>query len=628
VLTGVWALLRAGWEREGPPSPLRGFGETGPQATLAEGGHVWVWAAHGLALSLLPWMHTRFAVLAATLGGLILIRLAHVPKAMAKAIAFLAPPAVSAVAWMFFFAVIYGTPDPSAPYGGRVDNSFAFLPNGLGGLLFDQGFGLLATAPVLVFALAGFWRVRRLALEWLVVAVPYLLSVTTFAMWWAGQSGPARFVIPLVLPLAIPAACAWQWLSSRGARAVMLGALVVTMWLSAVMAGAGGGRLGYHTRNEGGLTPAPWMAWATALVDLPSAAPAFVPLPVGGPVQARMAAARSGFAAAAIWIVCLGGAACAGAWWIDRRRLAGERSVAALTWTCAVGVMIASSIVWRVRAAPESPVAAQLDALRLLGSPHVVAFDLTARRHVPRETAWNMDIEIPIPRRAGRGGPRPLNRPIAVFPRVPAGSYRLQVRRGGAAARDGWVMAGVGNDQFAIVTQPIGAFDSGVRVDLPVDVRAINIRTDEDARDQLDAVVLRPLSMPRVDLASEVAQRAVRYGATVFYFLDDRAFPEPSGFWVGGGRDTRVAVQTDRPASSITLTIRNGAAPNRAWLESGRWRGDVGFGPGEERRVSVPLEAATGTALLHIHSDSGFRPADVDGRSTDTRYLGVFVRVE
>ena len=158
------------------------------------------WLLHGAALALLPWLHTRFAVLAATLGGLILVRLAHAPNPFAKASAFLAIPAAGALAWMGFFLAVYGTPDPTAPYGGDVGSSLAFLPNGLGGLLFDQGFGLLATAPVLVdLPSSGFARTRRFALEWLVVAVPYLLAVVTYPMWWAGSSGPARFLVPLLL---------------------------------------------------------------------------------------------------------------------------------------------------------------------------------------------------------------------------------------------------------------------------------------------------------------------------------------------------------------------------------------------------------------------------------------------
>ena len=546
---------------------------------------------------------------------------------MIKAIAFLLPPAISAVAWMFFFVVIYGTPDPSAPYGGRVDSSFAFLPNGLGGLLFDQGFGLLATAPVLAFALGGFHRTRRLGLEWLVVAAPYLLAVTTFAMWWAGMSGPARFLVPLLLPLAIPAACAWRSTRSRGWRAVMLAALLVTAWLSAVMAGAGGGRLGYHTRNDAGLTAAPWTDWATRVVDLPSALPAFVPLPVGSPLAARVAAAQAGVAATLPWLLCLGAAAFGVAWWIDRRDLRGERAIAAVTGAGAAAVMLASAIVWGMQAPAQTGVAAQMDALRMLAGARTAAFDLTGHRRVPRSVAWGMTLEVPVPLRAGRGaGPRPLNRPLAVFPAVPAGSYVLQVRR--RSAQDGWLMAGVGNDQFAIVTQPIGAFDAGVTIDLPVDVRAINVRTDEGARDQLESIMLRPSAMAPSRLSAETARRAVRYGESVVYFLDDRAFPEPSGFWVGGARDTSLALHADQPRRGLMLTLKNGAAANHVLLESGSWRGDVGFGPGEERRIEVPLQPATHSALLRVRSESGFRPTDIDGRSKDTRFLGVFVRVE
>jgi hypothetical protein len=614
VLTGFWALLRAQWE-------------SGQQAPLTRGG-IWVWAAHGFALSLLPWMHTRFAVLAATLGGLILVRLAHVPKAMLKAIAFLLPPAVSAVAWMFFFAVIYGTPDPSAPYGGRVDNAFAFLPNGLGGLLFDQGFGLLATAPVLAAAFAGFARSRRLFVEWLVVALPYALTVTTYAMWWAGMSGPARFLVPVVLPLAIPAARAWT-AASRGWRSVLIVALLVTAWLSAVMAGAGGGRLGYHTRNEGGLTPAPWMEWATRVVDLPAAAPAFVPLPVDTPLGARVTAAQTVFAATLPWLFCLGGAGFAVARTIDRRRLDGERSIALVTLAFAAAAMTAGSIVWRMQPAPANRVAAQLDVLRMLAASRVAAFDLTHHRRVSAADARGMTLEISIPPRAGRGGQRPLNRPLAVFPAVPAGSYLLQVRRrGGPLNNDGWVMAGVGNDQFAIVTQPIGAFDAGVRLDLPVDVRAINVRTDEAARDQLEAVTLRPIARAPVRLADDIARRAVRYGGSVVYFLDDRAFPEPAGFWIGGARDATFVVRDDQTRQAVPLILRNGAADNRALLEAGAWRSDVALRAGEERRVEVPVDPAIGAASIRIRSESGFRPSDLDGRNKDTRFLGVYVRLE
>jgi hypothetical protein len=368
------------------------------------------------------------------------------------------------------------------------------------------------------------------------------------------------------------------------------------------------------------------MEWATRVVDLTAAAPAFVPLGFGPPLAARIAAAQSGFAVTLPWVACFGAAAMGVAWWIDRRRPLGEYAAVAVTFAFAFAGMIAIAIGWRMQAAPSSTVAAQLDALRMLASSRVAAFDLTNHARLSSAAAWGMDLEIQLPPRAGRGGPRPLNRPLAVFPSVPAGSYVLQVRRRGG--QPGWVMAGVGNDQFAIVTQPIGVYDEGVAIDLPVDVRAISIRSDEGARDQLQAVVLRPKTMSGGRLSRDVARRAVRYANVVAYFLDDRAFPDPSGFWVGGGRDTTLALHADERRASVTLTLRNGAAANRALLQSGSWRGDVGFGPGEERRIEVPLDGNSSSALLRIRSESGFRPADVDGRSKDTRYLGVFVKIE
>ena len=136
-VTGVWALLRAVEERK-----------TGSTAVRP-------WLLHGAALALLPWLHTRFAILAGSLGALVLLRLSTTRNPAGKAVAFLSIPAVSALCWVGFFIAIYGTPDPSAPYGGSREFSLSFIPGGLTGLLFDQRFGLLTNAPVLVIAVAG-----------------------------------------------------------------------------------------------------------------------------------------------------------------------------------------------------------------------------------------------------------------------------------------------------------------------------------------------------------------------------------------------------------------------------------------------------------------------------------------
>ena len=52
-------------------------------------------------------------------------------------------------------------------------------------------------------------------------------------------------------------------------------------------------------------------------------------------------------------------------------------------------------------------------------------------------------------------------------------------------------MLGVGRDQFSLLTQPASYFEGQVRVRFPVDVRAIVVRGDEDARQHVRGLTLR-----------------------------------------------------------------------------------------------------------------------------------------
>ena len=90
-----------------------------------------------------------------------LLRLAATKNPAGKAVAFLSVPAVSAACWMAFFVAIYGVADPSAPYGTTREFSLGFIPGGLAGLLFDQRFGLIANAPVLLVGVAGLVMMLR-----------------------------------------------------------------------------------------------------------------------------------------------------------------------------------------------------------------------------------------------------------------------------------------------------------------------------------------------------------------------------------------------------------------------------------------------------------------------------------
>src|SRR5258708_23993079 len=173
----------------------------------------------------------------------------------------------------------------------------------------------------------------------------------------------------------------------------MITALVVGTWLSAVLVAGGGGLLGYHGRNTGGLTAAPWLEWANTVIDLPSAAPAFVPLPRGTGLSARIRAAHVGFAATIPWMVCLGGAALLVFWVARRRPWRPETVVAGSVLIFAGAVMVAASAVWNMHEAqPLRLLPTQMAVLRPPSARHSVAPDVTCPRLHCARLAWNVPI--------------------------------------------------------------------------------------------------------------------------------------------------------------------------------------------------------------------------------------------
>ena len=261
VLTGVWALIRSRDERS-----------NGAESA-------WPWLAHGAALALLPWLHTRFALLAGSIGALVLLDLARTRNPAGKATAFLTVPSVSALAWIGFFVAIYGAPDPAIPYRGSDLGSPSYIAGGMGGLFFDQMYGLFANAPVLLAAPVGglilAWRrgpYRLLSAQLAFIALPYVLTVTHFAMWWGGFSSPARFLVPLLPSLAIPAAVTWAAVRERTLRMALAGALAATGCLSAGLVLVDRGRLAYFDRGN---VYALWTEWASRTADLAHALPAY-----------------------------------------------------------------------------------------------------------------------------------------------------------------------------------------------------------------------------------------------------------------------------------------------------------------------------------------------------------------
>jgi hypothetical protein len=610
VLTGVWALIRSQEEHS-----------NGAESALP-------WFFHGAALALLPWLHTRFALLAGGLGALVVLDLARTRNPAGKASAFLATPCVSAIAWIGYFVAIYGAPDPAIPYRGSDLGSPSYIPGGLGGLFFDQMYGLFVNAPVLLAAPLGLlalaWRpgpYRRLSAQLAFVALPYVLTVTHFAMWWGGFSSPARFLVPLLPALAIPVAVLWASIRQPVYRIILAGALALTACLSLMLVSVDRGRLAYFDR---GSIYALWADWASRTADLAHGLPAYF---------ARVQRQQPGglfFTEIGVWLGAIG-LTCLVLRWIERRRLATSRGELATVVGAAMAlvVMVSVTIVWTLegvdgRTAP----AAAMNLLRTIGQNRSLALDLNGRRRLPAgDLVQRMELRLTPVSRQG-AAPRE-ERALFAVPAIPAGEYRLRTERAGGG---GWLMAGVGvgRDQFALVTEPADVFDRGVSLRFPVDVRALVVRSDEEARAQVRILHVQPLSVRSRDqkVAEGFARRAVRYGAATAFFMDERSFPEPAGFWLGGARESSIVLQPDDPRASTTLLLRNAPVENIITVRSGAWSETLRLAAGEERQIDVPIDPSRGAALVEFDVRAGFRPNATDASSRDARFLGAFVRVE
>ena len=207
------------------------------------------WLGVGLACAALPWLSTKYAPMSAALLVVAAARIvwpaAAVPTRLpvraggnhlVALAALMAPYAVSLAGWFYFFAAIWGTPRPQAPYGDLVQTRPFNLIFGAPGLLFDQEYGLAPYAPVYVLAVTGLvamWRsggeMRRRAVE---VALPFaalLGTVGAFRIWWGGSASPGRPLASGLLLLALPIAIAFRGAAAGSARRA---AHHLLLWLS------------------------------------------------------------------------------------------------------------------------------------------------------------------------------------------------------------------------------------------------------------------------------------------------------------------------------------------------------------------------------------------------------------
>ena len=555
----------------------------------------------GLAIATLPWLHTRFALLAATLTLVIAARVVTMPDAIKRLAALCVVPLLSAAAWFLFFWWIYGTPSPAAPYGGTSQAELAFLPAGLAGLPFDQQFGLIPNAPVFLCAALGFVAMirhgyRRLAAELLIVAVPYFLVVAAFPMWWAGYSAPSRFLISLTLLLGAPAAVWFATRKTDAARIVGVALLVLSALITISIASVDRGALLFNTRNGFSLL----LLRIAPVVDLTRGLPSSFQTPP--PMVAFHAA---------IWLLAI---ACppAIAVLLDRRGRgrAALVVVIGLGWT--ITTMSATAFVWRsIRATNVAREAGGIQLLRYYDP----ARKQLALSYEPfhRIAAAELPARITLARTTSDAG-RP-EEPLLFVLHPVAGVYEVEgftVTGGSGHMRVRLDRQLPGIDDWDL-SSPVGPWRRRIR--LPVAADLLRLDADARARRSLLRLSIRAVELPgpAAGYSSDAAAiHGTRYGPAVVFHTGGHAYMEPAGTWVGGGDFADFVIAPDS-TSRARLFVRNSAVSNRVTVEAGSWREELALNAGEERLLDISAEAGRIVAV-RVSSAAGARPADSDPR--------------
>jgi len=571
VLCGVWLLIELGEERDVTARSL---------------------IAVGTALAVLPWLHTRFAVLAAVLGLLIVLRLMARPSAARNIGRFLVVPLVAGAAWLAFFYLIWGSLSPAAPYGADTSTSASYIPRGLIGLLVDQQFGVLTTAPIYLMAIAGaivMMRSRtRVTIELAAIVIPYAIAVASYAMWWAGAAAPARFIVSILPLAALPIAMLW----SR-ARVLVLLFLLGSILLIAPRAFVDEGRFIYNNRSGVDAT----LAWLTSSVNLSSALPSVHR--TGGTIAIRDAA---------IWLAGLGAAA-AFALLVARRWGIGAQ-YALSAGVLAVAVMACTG----VAGAFEDLSTFDYDRSKISA---IERFRPSWQTTIIDSETWSRQSQDDLLARMTITTSVASTRSLG---RIPAGDYEIAASPSGAVA----LLAGRNDAPFESLT-----FDGlrNVHLHLPVTVRTLSLRVDRGAAIGDTSLMLRPTGLLEPP-THRAAIHAARFGEARAFFFDEWAYPERDGFWTRANGSALVVIDSTSPAAmaGLPIAVTAGAVPTTVSLSVGNWAESLTLTAGQQQDVLLPPRPS-GTWPLQIRSGPGFRPSERDPANRDVRALAAWLTV-
>jgi hypothetical protein len=458
---------------------------------------------------------------------------------------------------------------------------------------------------VLLCALAGLAvlirRSPRLGAELVMLVAPYGLVVGAYQMWWGGNSSPGRFVIPVLLPMAIPAALWFHTRRGHTAKLLAFGALTVSLITTFTLAAVDRGILLYNFRDGSSRL----LTWLSPLVNVTTGLPSVF--------QTTPAAA---LLHALVWIAAIAVTAAIGI--LVERRAATRTSVAvALGFSAVMSATVALTIVWRdhgTAAARVTPATGSMAFLRRYDpdSAQFAVRDKPLRRVRMRDVLANLTLADAV------GDPAMQKEPSAALFHLPAGTYAIETTKGGSGSV---AVTATVDGEFGPQWKWIASGTSLQELRLPVPMPALAVETAGSPQ-----LVVRPVSITGSNhrLADTEPVHVARYGPAVVFLMGGHAFMEPGGTWVEGGRSADFVISPDDGVVA-RMFVRNPPVANLVTLEGDGWREFLVLAPGEERLVPLPFPALSGALRLRVTAAHGVRPTEFERGSTDNRFLGCWI---
>ena len=556
--------------------------------------------ALGLGIGLLPWLHTRFAPIAGILAVAVALRLIGSAGGWRQGwrtlLGLFSPIVVSMTAWLLFFASVYGTFNPAAVYGSQSSLQPERVLSHLLGLVADQEYGLIPNAPVHLLWLGGaltLWRGhKRVVIELACVALPYVLAVAAFPN-WSGASTPARYVTPLVFPLALMVAAVWSRQDDFG-RSLSTALLTLSVLIAGALGFGASGTLAYNAR-EG---RSAFLDWVAPTVNLPAGFPGyFRAISEDGLVHGSVS--RELVLPSTLWAI-----AAIGMWSLSRwilNRVAPHRVSRSTLATASLVVVLSTGVAssWRIAGIPHlMATRSQLGLVARDGPAATLGVELVPLRVMSSADALRR-LEITT---------SPLDTPAATamlnLSEVPPGEYRLRPTFVGEPRGEMSLLVGRAGGPLA--TWHVSGVEDDYRFRIPIRASTLTIVGDAAAAESIRSVALVPLRHITTPWAAVTrARESARYGRTVVYAIDNRVIIQPDGFWVLGGRQPDVVITTDRWQPELTLRVTNVAIQNHVRISTGEWSATRELAPDERWLVTLPLPDSLQPAIVNVRVDQG-----------------------